>query len=80
MVLLGNYSDRYFKKLDDLNFKYKIIHLPEEIYNYDLEKCFSATRYKQFISNFLDIKISELSISQAYDLLIDLQKKFRKWK
>lgn len=73
-------SEIYLKKLDDLKLNYKIISLTEDIFNYDLEKCFTSTKYNEFVSNFLNIKINELSISQAYDLLRDLQEKFKNWK
>ena len=58
---------------------YKIIPLPEDIFNYDLERCYNSTKLNDFLSNFLDVRINELSISQAYDLLRDFQKKLKRW-
>ena len=74
-----NFSERYFKKLDNLKIDYKIVLLPEDIFNYDLERCYNSTKLNDFLSNFLDVKINELSISQAYDLLRDFQKKLKRW-
>ena len=66
-----NFSERYFKKLDNLKIDYKIVP--------DLERCYNSTKLNDFLSNFLDVKINELSISQAYDLLRDFQKKLKRW-
>ena len=69
--------DTYLNKLHALNIKVKIIPLSGDVFNYNLEKCFNSIKYNEIISNFLNIKIDDLSISQSYDLLKSLQKKFK---
>lgn len=65
----------YLKKLDENNIIIKIINLSEDVFNYELEKYFCSNEYNELLSNFLQIDINSLSISQAYDLLNDLQKR-----
>lgn len=72
--------DEYLNKINELNIKARTIPLSEDIFNYDLEKCFNSVKYNELISNFLNINIDNLSISQAYDLLRDLQKKLKDFK
>ena len=67
-------------KLKEANIKFKEILLPNEIFNSDLENCLNSNKYNELIFNFLNVNIEDLSISQAYDLLKSLQKKFINFK
>ena len=70
----------FLDKLNDLNLKVEIVSLSFDIFNYDLEKFFNSTKPYDIITNFLNIKIDDLSISQSYELLNDLQKKLKDFK
>ena len=69
---------KYLEKMNRLNLKYQIIPLTDDIYNCDLERCFQSQEFNEVIDNFLNITIDNLSISQAFDLLHDLQNKCKK--
>ena len=73
-------SEYYLKKLNDLKIKFKIITLSDDIFNYNLEECFQSNKYNELINHFLAVNIDNLSISQAYDLLKNLQDKFKTFK
>ena len=73
---VDNY-EKYIKQIHNLKLNVKIIYLSNDIFNYNLDKCFNSCKYNELISNFLDVDINELSISQAFDLLHLLQSKFR---
>lgn len=72
-----NSSEKYFKKIEDLNLKVKIITLTDDFFNYDFEKYLNTKEFIEIIDNFLNINIGDLSISQSFDLLYDLQDKFK---
>ena len=75
----GSYN-KNITKLKKANIKFKEILLPNEIFNSDLENCMNSNKYNELIFNFLNVNIEDLSISQAYDLLKSLQKKFINFK
>lgn len=68
----------YLSKLKNLNIKFKIVELPVDIFNYELSKCCSSNTINDVISNFLIINVDDLSISQSFELLRNLQSKFKK--
>lgn len=76
---LDNY-EKYINQIHDLKLNVKIIYLTNDIFNYDLDKCFNSCKYNELISNFLNVDINELSISQAFDLLNLLQFKLKSLK
>lgn len=69
---------KYINELEKHNLKFKIIYLSNDIFNYDLENCLCSCNFDEMISNFLKVDIDNLSISQAFDLLHELQSKFEK--
>lgn len=67
----------YNNKLKNLNINFEIISLTNDIFNHDLELCLSSTTSKDTLNTFFNVKIDDLSISQAYELLHNLQKKLK---
>lgn len=84
VIMKCQFSDASYNKninkLKEANIKFKEILLPNEIFNSDLENCLNSNKYNELIFNFLNVNIEDLSISQAYDLLNSLQKKFINFK
>lgn len=72
-----NLAKQYLEKINQLKLEYQIIPLTDDIYNYDLEKCFHSQELNEMIENFINLRIDDFSISQAFDLLHDLQEKFK---
>ena len=66
--------------MNDLKINFKIIPISEDIFNCDLETCINSPTFDELISNFLNVKIDDLSISQAYSLLNELQNKIKEFK
>ncbi len=71
-------ANKYLKFLKNLNYDIEIVladnHIsPISWYDYDIMQ-----NYEHIIYNFLSINIDELSISQAFDLLNNLQHDFKK--
>ena len=56
------------------------IPISEDIFNCDLETCINSQTFDELISNFLNVEIDNLSISQAYSLLNELQNKIKDFK
>ena len=73
-------SEAYFNKFKKLKINIKVVPLTEDVFNYDLENCLNSSKYNELILNFLKVNIDDLSIFQAYELLKDMQKKFRNFK
>lgn len=73
-------SEKYFKKMEELNLKVKIVTLKEDILNCDFEKYADTKEFSEIIESFLNVNIDSLSIPQAFDLLYDLQNKFKNLK
>lgn len=73
-------SEKYFKKMEKLNLKVKIVTLDDDFFNYNFEKYLNTKEFFECINNFLNINIDNLSISQAFDLLYHLQNKFKNFK
>ncbi len=70
----------YCDKMNDLKINFKIITISEDIFNCDLETCINSQTFDELISNFLNVEIDDLSISQAYSLLNELQNKIKEFK
>ena len=71
-------ANKYLKFLKNLNYDIEIVladnHIsPISWYDYDIMQ-----NYEHIIYNFLSINIDELSISQSFDLLNNLQHDFKK--
>ncbi len=75
-----NSSEKYLKKMEELNLKVKIVTLNDDFFNCEFEKYLNTKEFVDIINDFLNINIDNLSISQAFDLLKDLQEKFKNFK
>ena len=72
-----NASKKYFKKFEELNLKVKVVNLTDNLYTNTLERQLNTKEFFEIIEKFLEVNIDNLSISQAFDLLYDLQDKLR---
>lgn len=75
-----NSSEKYFRKMKELNLKIQIVTLKDNSSNYDFEKYLDTKEMIEIIDNFLNVDIDNLSISQSFDLLYDLQNKFKNFR
>lgn len=75
-----NSSEKYLKKMEELNLKVKIVTLRDDFFDDNFEKYLNTREFIDIINNFLNTNIDNLSISQAFDLLYDLQNKFKNLK
>lgn len=73
-----NGSEKYFKKIKELNLNVEIVTLTNSSTNIGLENCLNNKEFIEIIDNFMKIDIDNLSISQAFDILKDLQDRLRK--
>lgn len=72
-------SQKYFDKIKELNLKVKMVDLVNMKFSTELDKYLNGQQILEIVNNFLKINIDELSISQAYDVLNDLQEELRKY-
>ena len=72
-----NAAERYFKKIDELGIKVKVIDLSKMTISTEMNKYLNVQQIMEIIDDFLKVNVEELSISQAFDLLEDLQNKLR---
>lgn len=68
-----NSAEKYFKKMEELNLKIKIVTLKDESINCNLEEYLKTKELFEIADNFLNINIDNLSISQSFDVLYKLQ-------
>ena len=74
-----NSSQKYFNLIKSLNYNIEIISLSQDTYTCNNVNDFTIFQnYNNIIQDFLQINIDNLSIAQAFDLLTNLQNKFRK--
>lgn len=74
-----NSSQKYFDKMRELNLNVKIVDLTDMKFSTGLDKYLNERQVFEIINSFLKINIEELSISQAFDVLNDLQKELKKY-
>ena len=72
-------SEKYFKKIKDLQINVKIIDLTDMTFDTNLDKYLNAQQIFAIIDEFLKIDVDNLSISQAFDVLKNFQNKFEKF-
>ena len=76
-----DYSKKYFNLLKNSNYNIEVVYLLEDNYAcYNINEFLLFQNYNKIVENFLKVKIDNLSISQAFDLLNNLQKKFKEVK
>ena len=75
-----NATKKYFKMFEELNLKVKIVNLTDTVYTNTIERQLNTKEFFEIIEKFLEVNIENLSISQAFDLLYDLQDKLKKLK
>ena len=68
-----NSQEKYFKKINDLNLKVEIVSLLEDFYHSDLANFTWHNKILSIINDFLKINVNDLSISEAFDVLNNLQ-------
>ena len=73
-----NSYDKYFRRINELNLKVKVITLDDRLSNMTIDKHFDIQNIFETIEDFLKIDVNNLSISQAYDKITDFQERFRK--
>ena len=74
-----NSSQKYFQKIKELNLNVKIVEFSNITLNIELDKYLNYQQVFELINNFLKINIDELSISQAFEVLNNLQQEFKKY-
>lgn len=75
----ANSFEKYHKKIKELNLNVKVINLTDMTLSTHLDEYLNAQQVFEIINNFLEINIDELSISQAFDVLENLQRNLRKF-
>lgn len=75
-----NSAEKYLKKMDELNLKVKVVTLNDNFLDCDFEKYLNAKELVVILGDFLNVNIDTLSISQAFDLLYDLQDKLKNFR
>ena len=68
-------SDKYLNKLKNLNYEFEIIS--NENTSHNLINYIQNEKITKIIENFIKTNIDELSISQAFDVLTNLQNEFK---
>lgn len=68
-------SDKYLNKLKNLNYEFEIIS--NENTSHNLINYIQNEKITNIIENFIKTNIDELSISQAFDVLTNLQNEFK---
>ena len=74
-----NSAQKYFDKIWELNLNVKIVDLANTKFSTDFNTYLNNQKILEIADDFLKINIDELSISQAYDVLNDLQKELRRF-
>ncbi len=73
-------ADKYLNILKNSEYNIEIVP-PDDISSpTNIKNYITYQNIYNIVNNFLNVNVDELSISQAFDLLTDLQKKFQKIK
>lgn len=70
-------SNKYFNILKNLDYDIEIVFLNKEISSLNINNYFINKNCHKAICDFLTINVESLSISQAFDLLYQLQSTFK---
>lgn len=69
-------ADKYFNLLKSLNYNVEIVPADNNFSPTNVSNYLATKQYRNIIQDFLRVDVDSLSISQAFDLLADLQNKF----
>lgn len=69
-------ADKYFNLLKSLNYNVEIVPADNNFSPTNVSNYLTTKQYHNIIQDFLRVDVDSLSISQAFDLLADLQNKF----
>lgn len=75
-----NSSEKYLQKIEQLEIKIQIVILDDVNFDYNYEKTLTSEKFIEYIDNFLDINIDDLSSQKAFELLKNLQNEFKYFK
>lgn len=75
-----NSSEKYLKKIEQLELKIQIVILEDDNFDYHFGKSLTSENFIEYIDNFLDINIDDLSSQKAFELLKNLQDEFKYFK
>lgn len=70
-------TEKYFRKFKELNLNVKVIALNDMSHTSSAKEHINIIKSNKIIDEFLKINIDNLSISQAFDLLYNLQDKLK---
>ena len=72
-----NSSDKYFNILKNLNYDIEIISSDNYCSPINLNNYITLEKLNSIINDFINIDVTNLSIEEAFNLLINLQNKFK---